>query len=289
MKSLWIYVIIGSTAFAVGATGGIIGKRFIAAAKTQYIGEIETMDIEDLMKRYNQNPNQNFTPAEMVNIAMEKYRNSENCYSVSKGTANTVVNQTIRNYQIKNGDDYFEESISRSSMVKLADRMTQHGKEGDIKFYHGKADSEEVGSYPSDPKVYSQEDYTNFLGRTLNQMFIYVITDNTVLDDGTKVEKTKDGYKLTLALDPDVSTYYYKTQMYNISGLDALPTFEYVTLTYSITSDYMLEHLSVDEKYKATMGISVDIRNSLETDYYPNAYKAIPALDEPLIYSMRGE
>ena len=195
MKSLWIYVIIGSTAFAVGATGGIIGKRFIAAAKTQYIGEIETMDIEDLMKRYNQNPNQNFTPAEMINIAMEKYRTCENCYSVSKGTANTVVNQTIRNYQIKNGDDYFEESISRSSMVKLADRMTQHGKEGDIKFYHGKADSEEVGSYPSDPKVYNQEDYTNFLGRTLNQMFIYVITDNTVLDDGTKVEKTKDGSK----------------------------------------------------------------------------------------------
>ena len=77
--------------------------------------------------------------------------------------------------------------------------------------------------------------------------------------------------------------------MYNISGLDALPVFEYVTLKYTLTSDLMLEHLSVDEKYKAAMVAQVDIVNALETDFYPNEELKIPQLDEQLEYKLKGE
>ena len=289
MKALWIYVIIGASAVTVGATAGIVAKRFMGATNTVYVGELEEFDIDKVMARYEANPNQEFTLAETVNIALEKYRRCENSYSVSKGSAKTIVNQTIRNYQIKNGNKYFEESISMSSMVSLANRMYQTGKASDVDCYYGKASSPETGNYPATPTTRTSEEYKEKMGRTLDEMFIYVITNQTVLKEGSSSKKTSTGYEITLSLNPNTSTYYYKQQMFNISGLDALPVFEYVTLKYTLTSDLMLEHLSVDEKYKAAMVAQVDIVNALETDFYPNGELKIPQLDEYLEYKLKGE
>ena len=194
MKSLWVYVIIGGTAFAVGASGGIVGKRVLGAVKTQYIGELELMDIEELMYKYEKNPNQGFTAAEVVNIAMEKFRRCDNNVSISKGTAKTVVSQTIRSYKIKRGDEYFEESVSKSSMVSLANRMNQTGVDGDVIVRNGKADGPESGVYPAEPsKVMSHDDYKEFMGATLDEMFIYVISETTVDYEETTMVKNSDG------------------------------------------------------------------------------------------------
>ena len=290
MKTLIVYGIIVGCALSVGVAGGVIYKR-MSGEEVDY-GDFDAnaleLDAAQTLASYEKyngyNPQEKFTPAELITIGLEKYRRCEYSYSVGLGVAETVVDQSIRNFQIRNGDDYFEESISKSDMVKLADRVTQHGQDGDIVIYRGEAKTDEVGSYPLEGKTYDQQSYIDYLGKTLNQMFIYIISNVTVIDGN--VEKTSDGYNINVELSPDYATFHYKYQMLNISGLDELPVFNYVKLHYTFDKDMMLKTLSVDEEYKAKMGIKVNIKNKIDYKYFPNQKMEIPKLDKPIDYSI---
>lgn len=289
MKALAIYGIIAGCALSIGVTGGIIYKR-MSGEEVDY-GDFDAnaleLDADQTLSSFEKykgsDPENKFTPAELITVGLEKYRRCDYSYSVGIGVANTVVDQTIRNFQIRNGDDYFEESISRSDMVKLADRVFQHGKDGQIVIHRGQAVNEEVGSYPTTGKEYEQQAYIDYLGKSLDQMFIYTISNLTVIDG--KTEKNDNGYTITVDLNPDFSTFHYKYQMLNISGLDELPVFNYVKLKFTFDNDMMLQTLSVNEEYKAKMKIKVTIKNSIEYKYFPNQKMEIPNLDEPINYS----
>ena len=293
MKAAFVYFLIAAGALTVGTTGGIVVKR-LSGEVVEYEGfnsDSLELDSEQTLNRYGSykgnNVEKDFTAAELITVGLEKYRRCENSYSYGIGTANTIVSQSIRNFQIKNGDDYFEESISKSSFVSLADRMTQHGKDGQISLYHGSAANEETGEYTDNARVFEQQDYVDYLGKTLDKMFIYIISNVTVTD--SEINKDNSEYKINVSLNPDFATYHYKYQMLNISGLDELPSFEYVNLKFTFTEDMMLKHLSVDEKYSAKMGFKVSITNNIEYSYFPNQYMKIPSLNEKLNYSLGGK
>ena len=290
MKALAIYGIITGCALSIGIAGGIIYKR--ATSEEVDYGDFDAnaleLDAASTLANYEKykgnNPQEKFTPAELITVGLEKYRRCEYSYSVGIGVADTVVKQSIRDFQIKNGDDYFEESISRSDMVKLADRVTQHGADGQVVIYRGQAIDDESGTYPPEGKSYERQEYINYLGRSPDQMFIYTISNVTVIEGN--VEKTSDGYVIDVSLNPDYATFHYKYQMFNVSGLDELPNFNYVKLKYTFDKDMMLKSLIVDEEYKAKMTISVTIKNSIEFKYFPNQRMEIPKLDEPIDYSI---
>ena len=121
-------------------------------------------------------------------------------------------------------------------------------------------------------------------------MFIYIISDKTVLEEGCSIEK-KDGLiTVKLNLNVDTSSYYYKVQMKTISNLSGLPSFEYLKQTYTFKDDMTLLHCSVDEKYQASMaGIKANIHNTIEYYYHANEFRKIPNLDELVSYSTEGE
>ena len=291
MKPALIYISIVGTALAVGTAGGIVAKRIMGGENIVYEGDASsiTFDIDTAYEKYlnysGNNLTKDFTPAEIVNIGLEKYRRCENSYSITTGLASTMVTQSIRNYQIKNGDRYFEESISMSSMVKLANRMYQQDKDGKITLYKGSAVNEELGSYSANGVEYEQDDYKNYLGKTLNEMFIYIITDSTILESEIN---ENDGYEIKLKLDTEMAVIFYQYQMKNISGLDKYPKFDSVNLTFTFNENLELQHLYTDETYQATMGVTVDIHNMLDTYYYPNMELKIPEIDEPTDYSLIG-
>ena len=293
MKTAIVYISIVATAIGLGVAGGIAAKKIMGGEETVYIGDANSleMDMTTLKAKYESyrgsTPEKDFTPTELINICFENYRNCENSYSFTIGVADTIVSQTVRNYQIRNGNEYFEESISRSSMVKLANRMTQSGKDGNITLYSGTATSDETASYGEKGTEYSQEEYTELLGRTLDAMFIYVISNRTV--ENAEVVKNSEGYELTFELNPDIATYKYKRQMKNISNLDNLPSFEKVKLTYQVDNNLLLTTCHVDETYKATMGVTVTINNNFNVYYHPNQIMKIPSLNESLDYSLKGE
>ena len=289
----WIQLpIIAVVAVVIGAGAGIFAKRKFGQEQIDYSNfdaSAFAMDSKELLERFKANPKGDYTPAELVNIGLEKYRQCENSYSFTVGTASTIVNQSIRNAQIKIGDKYFEEQLSKSSMVSLANRIETTSDSDTTTLYKGKAESDEQASYSGETQNYTTEEFKNFLGRTLPDMFVYTVSDDTVFDD-SKTETLGNGnIRIYLNLDPDISTYFYKIQMKNMSNLDNLPTFNYVKQTYTFTSDMTLLHCYIEEKYQASMGMTVSITNTLNTYYHANEYKKIPELNESFDYSTKGE
>ena len=228
-----------------------------------------------------------------MNITLEKYRRCENCYSVTIGDCDTSagVTQTIRNSQVKNGQEYFEEAISYSKLVSVANRVNQTGKDGGVRLYTGKATGAESATYNDSYKDFTHDGYRDYLGKTLDEMFIYIISEKTVLS--SKKTTNDDGdVVVELSLDPNISTYYYKFQMKNISGLSNLPPFEYVKQTYTFNKDMVLKHCYIDELFTATKaGIPVPAKsnNKLNNYYYADAYLKIPEIDEKFDYSIVKE
>ena len=277
---------------AAGVTTGIILKRQFGQTEIDYSGfnpENFRMDGKALLKEYQKNPKKNFTEAELVNIGLEKYRECDNCWSIGIGVADTIVNQTIRNGQIKQGDHYFEESISYSKMVSVANRVDQVGIDTNISLNKGKANGTEDVTYKKDVTTYKAEDYKKTWGKTLDEMFIYLISNETVLKEGSKIEKSDDTIKVTVNLDTDISSYYYKVQMKEISDLDKLPVFEYLVHTYTFSKDMTLLHCKVDEKYQASMGVTATIHNTIDYYYHANEKRNIPNENETVDYSIEGE
>ena len=288
----WVILPLSFVVIAVaGVTTGVLLKRKFGQFEIDY-GDFNPenyrMDGKALLKEYQKNPNKKFTEAELVNIGLEKYRECENCYSIGIGVADTIVNQTIRNAQIKVGDHYFEESISYSKMVNVANRVSQVGIDNEISLNKGKASSSEDATYKEEVTTYKADDYKKTWGKTLDEMFIYLISNETVLD-GSKIEKKDDLIKVTLKLEPSISTYYYKIQMKEISDLDRLPVFEYLTHTYVFDKDMSLLYCKVDEKYQASMGVTATIHNTIDYYYHSNVMIDIPKENETVDYSIEGE
>ena len=290
-KALIQYSIIAVCAAGVGVGGGIILKKKLGPVEVDYSGFDSNSfqaDARALLKAYEENPNQEFTPAELVNIGLEKYRQCENSYSIGVGQASTIVNQQVRNFQIRNGDTYYEEQISKSSMVSLANRVIANGENATI--YKGKAKDVEVPEYKDGPQTMNSEDYKSSWGKTLPEMFIYIISNDTVDTDKSSVNKKDGKIYVNLELDPEIASYNYKVQMKTLSDLSSLPTFEYLRHTYIFDSDMTLLHTTLDEKYVASMsGINATIVNNLNYYYHANEYMKIPEINEFLDYSVEGE
>ena len=169
-------------------------------------------------------------------------------------------------------------------MVAVASRAMQTGIEGKINLYKGKAISDVAGTYPGEPKVYEQSDYKKLYGKTLDRMFIYILSDATVIKDKCSIDKNDDEIKVVLALDPDLSTPNYKYQMKSVGNLDTLPTFKSLTHTYTFDKDMNLKGYVVNEYYSATMMMTVDVHNYIEYTCFPGEYLKIPELTEKLDY-----
>ena len=290
-KALIQYSIIAVCAIGVGVGGGILLKKKLGPVEVDYSGfdsDSFQADAKALLKEYEANPNKDFTAAELVNIGLEKYRQCENSYSIGVGQATTIVNQSVRNFQIRNGDKYYEEQISRSNMVNLANRVVADSESATV--YRGKAKDTEVPEYKDEPKVLNPDEFKALWGKKLEDIFIYIISNDTVDLEQSKVEKKDGKVFISLELDPDIASYNYKLQMKSLSELSALPTFEYLRQTYVFDSDMTILHSTIDEKYVATMsGINATVNNYLDYYYHSNEFIKIPEINEILDYSVEGE
>ena len=174
-------------------------------------------------------------------------------------------------------------------MVAIASRYSQEGDK--VVLHTGEVTSEESAKYTDDKTTkYKAEDFKKSWGKSLDEMFIYIISNKTVNLDKCKTEKSKKQIKVTLDLDPTIATYYYKIQMKTMSNLAGLPTFEYVKQTYYFDAEMTLLHCKTEEKYKAAMaGVSAEIVNKIDNYYHANKYIKIPELDQKVNYSLKGE
>lgn len=299
-KLLLTYILtIGICALA-GVSTGIILKKTIGPIDETYPPGFDpkefSPDVDAIWKKYEAlsdksiNGVKSFSDAEVMNVAFRKFREMPYCYFYSIGDAKTIVTQTVRNAFIKNGDEYYEDQISFSSMVALAKRSYQHGKDGKVDVHDGTPRDSEHATYPQTPtKTFEKEEYKEYLGKTLDEMFIYVISDKTTIDSSRTTRG--DDVVIKMNLNPNLSTFYYKTQMLNLSGLSNLPPFEEVKLTYTLSKDLVLKHLSIDETFTATKeGIPVPAKTNNVLEYYYHVGEMkIPAWNEEFDFSIKNK
>ena len=144
--------------------------------------------------------------------------------------------------------------------------------------------------YKDAPKVLTPDEFKELWGKKLEDIFIYIISNDTVDLEKSSVERRDGKVFISLELDPDIASYNYKLQMKSLSELSTLPTFEFLRQTYVFDSDMTILHSTIDEKYVATMsGINATVNNYLDYYYHSNEYLKIPEIDEILDYSVEGE
>ena len=300
-KLLLSYLLTIGISATAGAATGIILKRTVGPIDEMYPPGFDpkefSPDISEIMDRYDKlsdksiNGVSTYPESDVINIVLEKYRTSENCYSIGIGNANVPsvgVNQSIRSAQIKIGGEYFEEQISISKYANVAKRTIQHGKDGEIDFYSGTANSAENATYPETPKAFTKSKYKKYLGKTLDEMFIYIISEKTTLKSSRAIKG--DEVVIDLELNPNLSTYYYKTQMLNISGLANLPPFSEVKLQFTCTKNLELTHLKVDETYTATkdgVPVPAETHNIINYYYHVGEYIDIPDYKTMIDYKIQ--
>ena len=299
-KLLLSYLLIIGIAGTAGAGSGIVLKRTLGPIDEVYPPGFSPDEFKDdvnaLYESYLSLPDKtkfpnSWTNSDIVNVALEKYRRTENSYSLGIGLASTIIEQYIRSAQIRNGEKYFEEQISYSDMVAVANRSIQIGEEGDVALYSGSATGIETASYPIEAsQTFSKSDYKDYLGKSLDEMFIYIISNKTTLSSSKKTINESGDLEINLKLEPNSSTFYYKIQMKNISGLSNLPPFSDVSLTYTLSNDLTLKHLYVDETYTATKaGIPVPAKthNTIDYYYYANQELDIPDSNTAIDYKVK--
>ena len=303
MKTAILYLIIAGSAVSVGAGAGVVYKRAIAEPTENILGfnpEACKPNAEELFKAVEKAGSvkaatEKLKPFEIVNYSFEKYKQSEYSVSFCTGLADTAVKQYIRSVQIKRGSNYFEEQISKSSMVGVAKRMIQEGENANTLVYNETGsgdvivDSDDArATFKSEPIEHTYESYKEAWGRNLPDMAIYLIATSTV--ERQELVKDGDGYKVTLSLQPTKGAYNYRYQMKTISDLATYPSFSLLDLTYWLDSELNIVKMSEHSKFTATMvGVSAGVENNLMYYYFPGKEMEFPKLNEKVDYKALGE
>lgn len=297
MKTLAIYGIIVASAVGVGVGGGALIKREFTEPEKDYSGfdvSVYNINEDELIEKVEGYTNKQLaysalTPVDLVNYALVTYKRFENSYSFGYGLADTVVAQDIRNACIKNGDVVFEESVSKSSIVGVANRYIQRTKGGDVELYAAPENGPEiiidsaVCGYGKTPTIYTADKYRELYGRTPHDMFNYIIHKDSIVSSEKKVLDSGD-YEFTLIADPDIATYNYQFQMETLSHLSKKPSFSSCKLTFVTSKDFVLKNLTTDEVYTAVMGFPATINSHIEYTYFAGEYYKIPEINENFDY-----
>ena len=231
MKKVGIYAILVSSALVVGGLAGFGGKKLFGTVFDDYSGfnsDIYHIDGDELIRRVEQKKTTkekiaSFTPIELVNYSLQKYKRFEHSYSYAVGDADAGITvQKVRAAQIRNGNEYFEESAS-DGWIGCAMRTLQTLGEDSIDVYSTSSasiiDDDPVFQYSPFPLTYTLSFYKNMYGKTLDEMFIYIIHEKTIKSVNFK-EQDDGTYLVNFELDPALSTFWYKKQMVSISDLD---------------------------------------------------------------------
>jgi hypothetical protein len=303
--------------FAVGAGVGVgyLAHNLFAGGNTVVHDEsnsattgLLTVDYDTLLNSYDAvtksggSYENSFTAAEMADIAIGKFAKSTSYFVQSKGNAaaGSLANQAIRSTFVHSGEEYFEESLSLSSFVSLADRMYQSGDT--TTRYHGSISNGnvETGTYDETAAVkYKNDAYATKFGRNVSNTCSYIINKNTVLLNGkkntnhdansgvpTSVTKSDAGYTIELELDNYYGVYNYVVQMQAISNLASLPDFTYCHLTLVTDSTLGLISMDSHEYYyaKTSAGVGSNIEGKLKTLFASGGEYEIPELNTPCTY-----
>ncbi len=313
------YALVLVPSITLGVFIGVKAKEILSAGQEVDAGSTNYQsyypDYDEVYETYQKaqkkgiaNYSEALSPTQMAEISICLAQNEEHLYSQGVGYADadavvSVVHQDIRSTTIRNGNLFFEESIS-TGLVNVADRMYQTNDGDNISVtmnYSSKKNNK--GAYSFDftdckKETFDKEGYIAHMGRLLSTTSSYIVSDKTVLvgekKDAmygeTKATKTDNGYTVNIELDPVKGVFAYAVQMKTISELSCKPDFDYCHLVFELDEKLNLLSLTSFEKYtvtKASVPFPSSTTSEIRVVYERGGDYKIPELNEPCSY--RGE
>lgn len=292
-KGIKALILIGVIAggLVVGGGIGFLTGHFLKPKEVDYskvdINAVED-DVANLLERYEtcksegQNPTNVFSISELTNISILKYQSSEKSVAYGYGVADSAVKLDIRNIAMRNGNEYMEESLSKSTgamNIVVAQRDYQHGNQQDspIDSYVGdiKSDVENPDYSSAKKSDYTVASYEEKFGKAVSRQSVYIISSKTVLEDSS-ISKVEGGYEIYMNLDTVKSVARYRKRMMNISNSE-VASFDYIHLTYTVDDDFNIIKTHVEEKYNAGMGgIKAPVEGKLTTYFFRDVDVTLP-------------
>ncbi|HBE99270.1 MAG TPA: hypothetical protein DDW18_04520 [Firmicutes bacterium] len=317
-KNVLFWGVGGTISLALGIGAGfVLGTVFNAGGIGDYNNvnaSLYAVDYDELIKKYysvkSLDYSKEFTPCEMANLSLGLMYKSDSWKAQGYGKTSFNVfgvsgDQQIRSTFMKVGDEYFEESLSKSDLVQAAWRMYEKYDSGDnsvVKRYPGKVSKDVYDSHFNEAEMveYSREDYKTLSGRYLDGVpCIYLISDKCLSKDDqevtsnipTKVEKTSSGYTIEIELDPKITVKNYVVQMQATADLAGPPSFKFVHLTFKTDAKLNLISMSNYEKYyaKTSSGAGSNMTAKITTYFETNGDFSIPRIDEQTKYDASKE
>ena len=217
---------------------------------------------------------------ENIGYMNTRFRAQTSYYSEMSGTVDTMLTQQVNTWKQYSGGVLVQTDITRSSMVNSArqfcyvgDRVIWRDAAGGPSTYNGLDTEWQTGDPAGNMTI---DDFKASRGLPGTEFSVYVINEDTLLGAEEVVGNGDGTYSQTYYLDPatDKAPAYYVNQMMTTGGLTGLPTFEYITVTYTFDSTWQVLASDIDESYTATMGISVGCRATYHTAYEYGTEKA---------------
>ena len=161
---------------------------------------------------------------------------------------------------VHNENTVFQETISWSSLKSVAEQ--KYADMGVIIFRPSEKMNGNKPTYSPNGVQMSYKDYSEKYGTVPNQLSKYIIDETTILavkDDNAAVKAplnsarngdvsftvpdklvpdSEGNYSITLTLDPDKSSRYYRNEVRTLGGADNNPLFHSVQITVKIDKDW---------------------------------------------------
>ncbi len=316
-KSLIFWSLGGTLSIAIGVGFGFVLGTVFNGGDTGNYDNIDAnkyaVNYDELLKKYEASSasdyTNDFTPCELANIALKKFYDNDTWIAQGYGSGSASVmtinvDQQIRSTFAKIGNEYFEESLSKSSVVKAAWRMyeTYENNDSNVIQYGGTVNKDVYDSSfnESDKTVRTREEYKNYAGRYLDGIpFIYIVSDLCLAKDdqqitsgiATSAKKTTSGYTIELELDPSITVKNYVLQMQATADLAGPPKFRFVHLTFKTDSKLSLITTANYEKYyaKTAAGAGSNVVGKVTTYYQTGGDVTIPKINEQTKYDTSKE
>lgn len=248
---------------------------------------------------------------ENIGYMNRRFQEQTRWYSEMHGTtvANTMginVNQSVNTYKQFENNTLIMADITTSSMVNKARQFCYFGDEVIWRMGTGSSNTWPTGAMGEDcfasldsmkweeDSPYGHMSITTFTeknGLPGTGFCVYVINEETLLNADAVVDNGDGTYSQTYYLDPaiDKAPCHYVNQMVFTGDLPSLPTFNYITVTYTFDSTWQILKSEIDEQYTAVMGVSATCTSLYQTNFEYGTEKSSSTAYEDYFKSYIGE
>lgn len=250
------------------------------ATKLNNLSESDKQNWVSIAKQKGVSP-KNLATYENVALAEYNLKNASSYKMYGTGKVETIANQTIYSVKYFDGNTYMFESISKG-ILTVADAFTMEKGGNTVTKIAGQNVSDTHADWTGTKTTISTTEFKANNGLLPSEVMAYLISSKTTKTSSeiteTTGENNKKLYSFSLTLDPVSSVVNYVKQVKQTSGLSDYPTFDDITLNFTLDEDWNFVTFNLVENYRVPYGgLKPKCKGTLNYTFEINVPITLPA------------